>query len=421
MCRSIVLAVLILIALPVACTRQRSSDTVDPWTGWLGPKRDGWVSGFQPPSPWPETMKPAWRVEVGTGYASPLVAGSRVYQHARQGEDEVVWCLDLETGEETWRQSYETPFKVGGGGEFHGKGPKASPALADGRLFTMSIAGRLSAWNADSGDLIWHRDYASSFKKPHLFWGAAGSPLVDGDRVVVHFGTDGEGALIALDAATGKEVWRHGSDGPSYSSPISIEIGGSRQIVDWNERALTAVDSESGQSLWELPYAQTGTDQNMPTPTFHDGRVLLGAENRGIRSLEPRHENGDWSVNEVWFQKDVALDMSSAVMNGDLLFGFSHYGKGRLFCLDPKTGEVLWQGPGRVGDNVTFLSVPGYVVALVDNGQLEILAATGERFEQVASYRVSESPTWAPPVLVTGGGILVKDHDTLTLWSPTAL
>jgi outer membrane protein assembly factor BamB len=328
----------------------------------------------------------------------------------------VVWCLDVKTGAVEWRQSYAAPFTIGGGAERHGKGPKSSPALAEGKLFTLSITGLLSAWDAASGERLWRHDYGSRFEKSHPRWGAATSPLVDGNRVVVHFGTDGDGALIALDAESGKEVWSHGSDGPSYSSPILVEIQGSRQIVEWNERALVSVDSESGRRLWEYPYPQDFSDQNMPTPAFHQGLVLLGAENRGIRGLEPRLAGGIWTVQERWHQEKVALDMSSAVMNDDFLYGFSHFGRGRFFCLDTKTGEVLWEGPGRTGDNVMFLSIPGYVVALINDGQLQIIAASSDRFEKVASYRVSESATWAPPVLLESG-ILVKDSETLTLWS----
>ncbi len=416
MLRPIILTVTALIILPVTSTWQLSFGADVHWPGWRGPGRDGWVSGFQPPTRWPERLERVWQVEVGTGYASPVVFGGRVYQHARQGDDEVAWCLDLETGTAVWRQSYAAPFKMGGGGERHGKGPKSSPALANGRIFTMSITGLLSAWDAASSELLWHRDYSSRFEKSHPYWGASTSPLVDGNRVVVHFGTDGEGALIALDGESGKEVWSHGSDGPSYSSPILVEIQGSRQIVEWNERALVSVDSESGHLLWEYPYPQDFSDQNMPTPVFHQGRVLLGAENRGVRSLEPRLDGGIWTVQERWHQKKVALEMSSAVVNGDFLYGFSHFGRGRFFCLDTKTGEVLWQGPGRTGENVAFLSIPGHVVALINDGQLQIIAASGDRFEKVASYRVSESPTWAPPVLMESG-ILVKDSQTLTLWS----
>lgn len=386
------------------------------WPGWRGPARDGWVDGLQPPAKWPEGLERVWQVEVGTGYGSPLVSAGLVYQHARQGEEEVVWCINAHDGTVKWRQSYAAPFTMGGGGERHGKGPKSCPALADGRLFTLSIGGLLSAWDADSGELLWQKDYSSRFDKTHPYWGASTSPLVDQDRVVVHFGTDGQGSLIALDVANGGEIWSHGTDGPSYSSPILIELDGVRQIVEWNQRALVSVGSESGLQLWEYPFPQVKSDQNMPTPAYYQGLILLGGENRGVHGLEPQLQNGNWTVHARWHQDKVALDMSSAVVNSGLLYGFSHYDKGRLFCLDTQQGEVLWQGPGRTGENVMFLSLPGHIVALINDGTLEVIAANGDRFEKVASYRVSESSTWAPPVLLENA-VLVKDSETLTRWS----
>ena len=401
-------------SVPVSAVAAPRSGTY--WPGWLGPRRDGWVSDFRPPKRWPTTLTKSWQVKVGTGYGSPLVAGNRVYQHARQGGDEVLWCFDLATGKTRWRQSYPAPFKIGGGGEYHGKGPKSSPVMADGRIFTMGITGKLIAWDAASGKRLWSRDYDARFKKSHPYWGASTSPIVDEKRVIVHFGTDERGTLVALDVATGKEIWSQGKDGPSYSSPLLVDIQGVRQVVEWNHRALTGGESRTGKFLWEYPFPHVGSDQNMPTPAFHEGRVLLGGENRGILGLEPRRKDGAWSVKVLWHQKKVALDMSSAVVNGELLYGFSHYNKGRLFCLDIKTGQVLWQGPGRTGRNVMFLSVPGHVVALIDNGQLQVVSANRKSFQPKATYRVAAGGTWAPPVLL-GDGVLVKDRDTLTLWS----
>ena len=386
------------------------------WPGWLGPERNGWVPDFQPPARWPAKLKRGWQVEVGSGYGSPLVAAGRVYQHARQGNEEVLWCLDLQSGRVIWRSAYTAPFKIGGGGERHGKGPKSSPVLANGRVFTMSITGALTAWDADSGTQLWSRNYDSQFQKSHPYWGASTSPIVDGRRVIVHFGTDKQGALTALDVATGKEIWSLGKDGPSYSSPLLAELQGVRQVVEWNHRALVGVESQTGRKLWEFPFPHVGSDQNMPTPAVHNGRILLGGENRGMHSLEPNLSDGVWTVKRVWQQKQVALDMSSAVINDDLLYGFSHYGRGRLFCLDPNTGKVLWQGPGRTGRNVMFLSIPNHIVALINNGKLNVIRAQGKQFETLASYQVAPGETWAPPVLLPGA-ILVKDLKTLTHWS----
>ena len=393
---------------------QTSSGTC--WAGWLGPERNGWVEDFQPPARWPDELKKGWKVEVGTGYSSPLVANGLVYHHARQGDNEVVYCFELRTGKLKWRQNYAVPFKASPGGERHGAGPKSSPALADGRLFTMSITGDLTAWDAESGKRLWRTDYGSRFQPNRPNWGVATSPIVDGERVIAHFGNDDNGALVALDIESGAEVWSQGSDGPSYSSPLVVEIHGVRQVVEWNHRALVGVDRESGRFLWEFPFPHIGSDQNMPTPVFHRGCVLLGGENRGIHCLEPQAGDGTWSVKERWHQEEVALNMSTAVVNGELLFGFSHYNKGQFFCLDIESGKVLWQGPGRTGDNVMFLSVPGYIVALINDGRLQIIAARSDRFEQVASYHVAENDTYAPPVLLPNG-FLVKDLTTLTFWS----
>ena len=146
---------------------------------------------------------------------------------------------------------------------------------------------------------------------------------------------------------------------------------------------------------------------------------LLGGENRGVHSLEPDRDGSVWTVKQRWQQEKVALDMSSAVVNGDLLYGFSHYGSGRLFCLDTETGQVLWQSSGRTAENARFLSVPGHVLALLAHGELRIIAAKAEGYEKVASYRVAEEETWAPPVLLQNA-ILVKDKQSLTRWSLSA-
>ena len=416
MMRALAVPVLSFSLITLLGTWKLSSGADLDWPGWRGPNRDGWVSGFRPPNRWPERLKKDWQVEVGTGYSSPLVVSGSVYQHARQGDDEVVWCFDLQTGDIKWRQSYAVPFKASPGGERHGTGPKSSPMLADGWLFTMSITGDLSAWNAKSGKRRWRTDYGSRFQPNRPNWGVAMSPIVDGDRVIAHFGNDENGALVALDVQSGTEVWSQGSDGPSYSSPLVVDIDGLRQVVEWNHCALVGVDSRSGRFLWEFPFPHVGSDQNMPTPVFHRGQVLLGGENRGIHCLEPQVHNSVWTVKECWHQEEVALNMSSAVVNGELLYGFSHYDTGRFFCLDIETGEILWTGPGRTGDNVMLLSIPGYVVALINDGRLQIIAATGNHFETVASYRVSESDTYAAPALLKKG-VLVKDSRTLTRWS----
>ncbi|MEM9660635.1 MAG: PQQ-binding-like beta-propeller repeat protein, partial [Planctomycetota bacterium] len=178
-----VLLATILVAANLTTNDQGATAADAIWPGWLGPQRNGWAESFQPPNPWPAQLERRWQVEVGEGYASPLVVAGSVYQHARQGDEEVVWRIDHDSGQVAWRKSYPVPFTMGRGGERHGKGPKSSPVLADDRLFTLSITAILSAWDAESGELLWQRDYRSQFEKAHPYWGASTSPLVDGDRI----------------------------------------------------------------------------------------------------------------------------------------------------------------------------------------------------------------------------------------------
>jgi outer membrane protein assembly factor BamB len=386
------------------------------WPGWLGPERNGRVEGFKPPAQWPAELKPKWSVEVGSGYGSPVIVEGKAFVHSRQEDKEMVRALEIDSGKVLWTKGYPVPFKMGGGGERHGKSPKANPSYSDGRLFTTSISGILSAWDAVTGKLLWRKVPGKRFGQSHAHWGASNSPLVLGDMIVNLFGNEEEGALMALDVATGERIWSMGNDGTCYSSPFSVEIDGVRQIAAWNHRALVGVGAEDGRLLWEYPFPHKTHNQNMPTPAFHEGKILLGAENRGIHAIAPVLRKGKWSVATFWSQKELALDMASAIVAEGFLYGLSHYGQGRLFCLDPENGGILWQGSPRTGPYATFLSFSGHVLTLSHQGRLVIFKASPKGFQSVASYALSESSTWAAPVLLKDG-ILVKDAENLTLWT----
>ena len=401
-------ALLLVFLLP---TTGRAEDPS--WTGWLGPKRDGYVADFDAPAKWPEELTRRWQVKVGTGYGSPIVHDGRVYQHGRLDDREVLTCVSLKTGKQIWQVGEATPFKVGGGGEWHGKGPKSCPVLADGTIFTLSISGTLTARRLSDGTKLWSRHYDDQFGKSHPYWGASASPLVDGGRVIMRFGTDEAGVLVALDVETGREVWKLEGPGASYSSPLAVTLHGVRQIIDWNHDTILGVDSATGKQLWSYPFPHVSHNQNMPTPTFHKDRILLGAENRGLHCLIPQKSQTGWSVTEGWSQKKIALDMSSAVHSGDLLYGLSHYQKGQLFAVNIQTGDIVWTSDGRRGQNATFLTVDQYVLVLLDHGRLKLLTTEGADTQEVRTWKVADSPTWAPPVLLPDG-LLIKDHDTLS-------
>ncbi|MGJ8696812.1 MAG: PQQ-binding-like beta-propeller repeat protein [Verrucomicrobiaceae bacterium] len=385
------------------------------WTGWRGANRDAKVEGFVAPKEWPEELEKIWTSEVGDGYATPLVVGERVFQHAREGGKEVVLCLNLKNGEELWRSEVGVEFEAGRGGERHGLGPKSTPTIADGRVFTLSITGVLSAWSSEDGKLLWRRDFQERFEKAHPYWGTATSPIVDGGRIFVHTGSCEEGALFCLDVTSGKDIWVNEEHAHCYSSPLIETIDGVRQLVEFNHAGLCGIDLADGRVLWNHSFPHHGNNQNTPTPVRHEDLFIVGGENRGMFAVRPKKEGGEWSVERVWRHRDVSFDMSSPVMNGGLIYGFSEFKMGRICCLDPKTGKVLWEGDPRMGKNGQFLSLPGYVLALTDQGLLRVLRGNDEKYEVVRTYRLAEDDTWTAPALV-GDVLLSKAGDHLTAW-----
>jgi outer membrane protein assembly factor BamB len=386
------------------------------WTGWLGPEQAARAQGFKPPESWPDKLQQQWRVEVGEGYATPLVIGDRIFQHARQGNSEVLWCLDRKTGESLWRKSMPIAFTPGRNGEKHGLGPKSTPAYGQGRIVTLSITGVLTAWSAKDGAQLWSRDFRECFEASHPYWGTATSPVIEGDRVFAHTGSCEDGALFCIDLKTGEDIWVRKEEAICYSSPRIETVDGVRQLVEFNHEGLYGIDLTDGSLLWKYAYRHRGNDQNTATPTRVGNTFVIGGESRYIFGLEVKKTADGWTAEELWIQRKASIEMSSPTVHDGLVYGLSVFKMGQFFCLDPATGEINWLGPPRVGDNAQLLSLPGHVLTLADDGSCRILRASGKEYEVVQTYQVAEDNTWAAPALL-GDTLLIKDHKHLTSWS----
>jgi len=403
----------LLVTLPTASTLRGTEAS---WEGWRGPGQNATIRNVVPPETWPESLEPVWKTEVGEGYATPLVVGDRIYQHAREGDEEVLLGLDLATGKTLWRSAKSIPFEASMGGERHGRGPKSTPCYAEGRIFTVSITGVVTAWNAADGRQLWEEDFGSHLEKVRPYWGVATSPVVEQGRLYVHLGScEHGGALFCMEPASGKILWAQKEHTNCYSSPIIAEVAGVRQLVEFNHSGLSGFDLKSGKSLWNFEFPHVGRSQNVPTPVMHDDLFVFGGEDRGVIAATPRLVNGKWTVEEAWRHDEVSMEMSSPVINGGLVYGFSDLRSGQLFCLQPSSGKVLWTGETRAGKNAQFLSIPGHVLALVDHGQLHVLRAAGESTSILRSYRVGEGGTWTAPALV-GDALLIKAGNELARW-----
>ena len=178
------------------------------WNQWRGPSRSGVTAAFQAPATWPDKPRKVWEVTVGTGHSSPVVSGTRAFAFTRVGEDEVVTAVDYQTGKQVWQQRYRAPYQVNPAAESHGKGPKSTPVIDGGRLFTLGISGTLSAFDAATGKPLWRKTFDREFDASAPDFGVAMSPLVDDGHVIVHAGGNKSGALMALDGATGTIKWQ---------------------------------------------------------------------------------------------------------------------------------------------------------------------------------------------------------------------
>jgi outer membrane protein assembly factor BamB len=379
------------------------------WPQWRGPARDG-VATFDAPLTWPASLTKVWEAQVGLGHSSPVIASGKVVVHTREGAREVARAFDLVTGKRLWQDAYDAPYQINPAAQLHGPGPKSTPAVAGGRVFTLGISGVLSALDLETGKLLWRTPAA----QPLPVYGTATSPLVDGDRVIAFMGGHDQGAFTAFDAATGAVRWRWTGDGPGYASPVVAELGGTRQFITQSQNRLVGINAADGALLWQVPL-RTNFDQNSVTPLVADGLVISsGLETPTIAYRVSRAATG-WQAREVWRNQQVSLYMSSPAATAQAIVGLSHRNRGQFVALDPATGKLLWSTRGREGDNASIIRAGEWLLLSTTNSELIVARALPTRLEEVKRYVVADSPTWAHPA-VAGRTIVVKDADRVIVW-----
>src|SRR5215207_3273918 len=284
--QTLVCVVVIVVACVVAPTAQD-------WNQWRGPSRTGVTTAFTPPATWPDKPRKVWETTVGAGHSSPVVSGSRVFIFARTRDDEVVTAFEYQTGKQVWQQRYRAPYQVNPAAESHGKGPKSTPAVDGGRLFTLGISGTLSAFDAATGKPLWRKTFDREFDASSPDFGVAMSPLVAEGQVVVHVGGNKTGALMALDGGTGAIRWQWKGDGPAYASPVIGSFGTSRQIITQSRSRLVGLSADSGALLWTVAFT-TPYDQNIVTPIVAGDLVLYSGLDQPLTAVRIREAAGKW-------------------------------------------------------------------------------------------------------------------------------
>lgn len=384
------------------------------WPQWRGPHRDATIGATAAPRAWPAELTRRWRSPVGIGQSSPVVSGTTAFLFSREEQSETARALDLRTGKALWRQGYPAPYTVYPGATAFGSGPKSTPVLHDGRLFTLGISGILTAFDARDGHIAWQKDFTGRFKASAPPFGTSMSPLVAGGRLIVHAGGHEGGALIAFDPATGREAWTLEGEGPSYSSPILTSFSGQEQLVIQVHRRILGVDPSSGRILWSLHFV-TPCDQNIVTPLRAGDLLVVSSQDTGTQGIRPIRQGSGWVPEVAWHTQEVSLYMSSPVFVNGRVIGLSHRKRGQYFGLDPATGRVEWKSEPGQGENAAFVLAHGALLVLQGDGTLVLLAPDGASFSPVHRYRVADSATLAHPV-PTEMGILIKDETGLSLY-----
>lgn len=381
------------------------------WPQWRGPNRDAVVPAASVPGAWPDQPTIQWTQPIGEGYSSPVVDDGRVFVHSRTDPEEVVSAFELTSGEAIWSAAYPSAFSKNKYAASMAKGPFSTPLVANGRLFTLGTSAVLSSFDAATGALKWRKDWSKEIDTSRLFTGTAMSPIIDSGLLIVHVGDDDDGALRALEPASGDEKWVLPGHGPGYASPIVTVADGVRQLVTMTDKAVVGVEVRSGRQLWTIPFPDEW-NENIVTPAVAGGVLIVSGTRKGTFGYRLEKSG----PRQLWNNTDLPMYMSSPVVDGRFVYGFGSKRKGQLFCLDAEAGIAKWTTEGRGGTNAAIQSAGPNLVVLTTDGELLVVRRTPEKYDEVKRYKVAESQTWAHPALVPGG-VLIRDAAALTLWN----
>jgi outer membrane protein assembly factor BamB len=373
------------------------------WPGFRGPGRDSVIHGVRIDTNW-AVAPPVeiWRRSIGPGWSSFAVAGDLIYTQEQRGDDEMVSCHRLKTGEPVWRHRDPVRFYESNAGP----GPRATPVVHDGRVFTMGATGIVNALDAATGAVVWSRNAATDTGKKVPDWGFTSSPAAIGDLVIVA----ADGQLIAYDAATGKPRWVGESGGGGYSSPHLATLDGMTQILLQRGARTISVAPADGTLLWE--YSWVPSVSIVQPALMPDGVLITSADamgGQGMKRLAVARGPSGWTVEERWTSRGLKPYFNDFVVHKEHVFGFDG---SILSCIDLKDGERKWKG-GRYGSGqLVLLSDQDVLLVLSEDGELALVSATPEKFSELARHPAIEGKTWNHPVLV-GDVLLVRNGEEM--------
>jgi len=396
---------------PIEAGKERPTD----FPAYRGRHRDGIVTGpaivrgsaARPPQ--------VWRQPIGGGYASFAVAGNAAVTIEQRRGNEAIVCYDPDTGRERWVHSYPAFFQEKLGGD----GPRATPTIDGGDVFSLGATGVLCCLDLRTGDVKWSTNILEG--NTNLPWGMSGSPLVYDQFVVVNpsaqQSSSGAGAVSAFDRSTGKVRWKTAITKAGYSSPMLADLAGKRQILLLDGEQIGGYDNADGHSLWQYPW-KTNIDINAAQPLVLEGdKVFVSSGyDKGCALLKVSESGGKWSVAAEWGNPpSLALrcKFSSPVARNGFIYGLD---EGTLVCLDAKTGKRKWKG-SRHGHGQLLL-VDDLLVILSETGKLALVEATPEAERKLGSFQAIEGKTWNN-FAIADGKAYIRNADEMACYDLT--
>lgn len=386
------------------------------WPCYRGPEANGVAAEAAVPAAWGAAgLKKLWSVPLGDGgggvHAGPAVAGGKVYVLGKTADKDVLYAFDAAKGTEAWKFEYAAP----GESRTYGSGPRATPAVAEGRVFILSRRGLLHALDAATGTLVWSRDLGKDFDARAPIYGHSAAPLFAANRLIVQPGGT-EAGIVALDPATGRELWRANTGKTAYAAPQLATLAGTQQVLAFLDTGLCALDPEKGGELWRFEYRDTQA-KNIPAPLVLQNRVIVCNRTRGFTALKPFKTDAGWKVEVLWTQRKEAMHFSSPVPGDGVLYG--HDGSGRVKCLDTGTGAVRWSlaGLGREQAQLVRLGAK-HLLAQLDDGQIALLEDQGASGRELARFQAVGAQAFSAPA-VAAGRLYVRDHRALGCFALT--
>ncbi len=388
-----------------------ASETSASWPGFRGPHRDSTIRGISLETNWAATPPvQIWRQPIGPGWSSFAVSGDLVYTQEQRGEDEIVSCYNLTTGQPVWRHQDKARFWESNGGA----GPRGTPTLSGGRVYSLGGTGIVNVLNAADGSLVWSRNAATETGAKTPLWGFAGSPLVVDDLVVVA----ASGRLVAYELATGTPRWFGPKvGGGGYSSPHLVTMGGVPQIVLLRGGGAVAVAPKDGAVLWEHAWEE-GVSIVQPGLAENGDILLAGADasgGAGIRRLALAQGASGWTVETRWTSRGLKPYFNDFVVHKGHAYGFDGTILSSISLAD---GKRNWKG-GRYGSGqMVLLADQDLLLVSSEQGEIALVSATPDAFREVARFKAVEGKTWNHPVLA-GDVLLVRNAEEMVAFRLT--